>query len=63
MQVKVLQTRRTAKGLNIAHIQCGQLFGDVLATDDVTCPGEYVLKSTLRLKEGRIVPLIRVEKQ
>ena len=62
MKVQVLQVRKTAKGLNIAHIQCGQLIGTALATDDVTGPGEYTLKSTLRVIKGEITPLVRVEK-
>ena len=62
MRVQVLQVRRQNKVL-VAHIQCGQLFGDVLATEDVTGPGEYELKSTVVVKDGRIVPRIRVEKQ
>lgn len=61
MKVTVLQVRKNASGLTVAHIQCGQLFGDCLATDDVTGPGEYDLKSTLRVVDGRIVPLVRVE--
>lgn len=61
MKVDVLQVRRSPKGLNVAHVKCGQLFGDVLATDDVTEPGEYEMKVTLRVVQGRLVPLIRVE--
>jgi len=62
MRVQVLRVRVTDKGFNVAHCQCGNLFGEVLASAEVTEPGEYELKSTLREKEGRIVPLIRVEK-
>lgn len=62
MQVKVLNVRRDSKGNAIAHVQIGSMFGDVLATDEVTEPGEYFLKSTLRVRDGRIIPLIRVEK-
>ena len=62
MKVTVLQVRQIPKGMAVAHIQCGQLFGDCLATPDVTGPGEYDLKSTLVVKEGRLTALLRVEK-
>jgi len=61
MKVQVLQVRFTPKGSRIAHIQAGQHFADCLATDDVTGPGEYWLKNTLRVQQGRLVCLVRVE--
>lgn len=62
MLVKVLYTRKLKTGQNVAHVQIGEMFGDVLATDDITGAGEYDLKSTLRQQDGRIVALIRIEK-
>lgn len=62
MKVHVLKVTTTGKGYNIVHMQCGQLFGDCLATDDVSEPGEYELRSSLQVKNGRLVPKIRVEK-
>lgn len=62
MKVKVLRVQLTGKGYNVAHVQCGNLYGNVLAAQDVTEPGEYELKSTLQEKAGRIIPLIRVER-
>jgi hypothetical protein len=62
MKVQVLKVASTGKGWNIAYIQCGQLIGTCIANADVSDPGEYELRSTLREKDGRIVPMIRVEK-
>ncbi len=62
MKVQVLQVRKTTKGRTVVHIQCGDLFGDCVATSDVTEPGEYELRTTLRVVDGRLIPLIRVEK-
>ena len=62
MNVKVLKVTQTGKGFHIVHVQCGNLFGDCIASPDVTEPGEYVLKSSLRERQGRLVPMIRVEK-
>lgn len=62
MKCQVLGMKKTSGGLPVAHIRVGDLFGDVLATKDVIGPGEYELKVTLREKEGRLVPLARVEK-
>lgn len=62
MKVQVLKVTQTGKGWNLAYVQCGQLFGTVMASADVVEPGEYELRSSLREKAGRIVPLIRVER-
>jgi hypothetical protein len=63
MQVKVLKVTQTGKGWNLAYVQCGQLFGTVIAAVEVNEPGEgYELKSILKEKDGRIVPMIRIEK-
>ena len=63
MKVQVLKVTPTAKGYNVVHVQCGNLFGDCIAAPEVETLGEYWLKSTLQVKQGRLVPLIRVEKQ
>ena len=62
MKVQVLKVTPTSKGFHIVHVQCGNLFGNCIASPDVTEPGEYFLKSSLHEKEGRLVPMIRVEK-
>lgn len=62
MKVRVLKVTPTGKGWNLAYIQCGQLFGTVVAAIDVDQPGDYILRSTLREKDGRIEPRIRVER-
>lgn len=60
--MRVLKVTQTGKGWNLAYIQCVQLFGTVVAAADVNEPGEYELRSTLREKDGRIQPRIRVER-
>lgn len=62
MKVQVLAVSKNKGGFNVAHICCNGMYGDCLATEDVTGPGEYWLKSTLTVKEGRFNPLVRVEK-
>lgn len=61
MKVKVLGVRETGKGFNVVHVQLGNLFGDCLAVQEVTTPGEYELRSTIYVENGRLVPKIRVE--
>lgn len=61
MKVRVLKVTPTDKSYNVVHVQCGNLYGDCLATQDVTEPGEYDLRSSLQVKQGRLVPMIRVE--
>lgn len=61
MKVKVLGVKETGKGFNVVHVQLGNLFGDCLATVDVVSPGDYELRSTILVREGRLVPKIRVE--
>lgn len=61
MKVKVLGIKETGKGFNIAHVQLGNLFGDCLAVLEITQPGEYELRSTILVENGRLVPKIRVE--
>lgn len=61
MNVTVLKVTPTGKGYNIAHVRCGQLYGDCIASEAVTEPGEYFLSSRLQVKQGRLTPLIRVE--
>jgi hypothetical protein len=61
MKVQVFKVTQTDKGFNLAYCQCGNLFGTVVASNEVTEPGEYELRSTLREKEGRIIPMIRIE--
>ena len=62
MQIKVFSVRVDSKGFHIAHVQFQDRFADCLATPDVTGPGIYELKSTLRVRDGKLIPLIRVEK-
>lgn len=62
MKATVLKVTVTGKHYNIAYVRCGQLFGTVVAAQDVTEPGEYELRSSLQEKAGRLIPLIRVEK-
>ena len=62
MKVKVLDIKETGKGFNIAHVQLGNLSGDCLAVLEITQPGEYELRSTILIENGRLVPKIRVEK-
>jgi len=61
MQITVLYLKKTKNGHNVAHVQAGHVFGDVLATDDIQEPGVYDLRVTLRSINGRLIPLIRVE--
>ena len=61
MKVKVLGIKETGKSFNIAHVQLGNLFGDCLAVQEITQPGEYELRSTILVENGRLVPKIRVE--
>lgn len=61
MKVRVLKVTTTDKNYNVVHVQCGNMYGDCLATQDVTEPGEYELRSSLQVKQGRLVPMIRVE--
>lgn len=63
MKVEVLHVKETGKGFNVAHVRAGNLFGDCLTAPDVVEPGEYWLKGTLQVREGRLVSLIRVERQ
>ena len=62
MKVKVLGVKETGKGFNVAHIQLGSLFDNYLAVPEITQPGEYELRSTILVENGRLVPKIRVEK-
>ena len=62
MKVQVLKVTPTGKGYNVVHIQCGHHFGDCLASEEVTEPGEFELRSSLQVKEGRLIPKIRVER-
>jgi hypothetical protein len=62
MKVQVMKVVQTGKGWNLAYCQCGQLYGTIVSSAEVVEPGEYELRSTLREREGRIVPMIRVEK-
>jgi hypothetical protein len=62
MKVQVFKVKETGKGYNLVYCQCGNLYGTVVSSPDVVDPGEYELRSSLREKDGRIIPLIRVEK-
>ena len=62
MKVTVLTVKKTDKDFNIVHVKAGQLVGQMLATLDVTEPGEYWLKTTLVEKAGRLEVKGRVEK-
>lgn len=65
MKVTVLQVQRQGR-VNVAHVRLPQahadLFGEMLAADDVKEPGVYDLRVVFRKEAGRIVPLARVEK-
>ncbi len=62
MRVEVLNVRQSGKSFNVAHVLLHGRVGSCLAAPDVVVPGEYELKSTLRLNAGRWESLIRVER-
>jgi hypothetical protein len=59
-QVKVFQVAITGRGYNVVHAQVGNVFGTLVAAEDVLSPGVYRLQSRLIVQEGKIVPLIKV---
>jgi hypothetical protein len=61
MKVHVYKVKVTSQNWNLAYCQCGDLYGTIVASPEVTQPGDYELRSTLREKDGRIIPMIRVE--
>ena len=63
MQVHVIALGKTPKGQNLAYVKHGDLVGSVIASDDIIEPGIYELRSSLRVTDGRLMPLIRVEKK
>lgn len=62
MKVTVFDVSRTRKGgYPVAYCRVNGVVGTVLATEDVTGPGEYWLSRTLANRNGEIVVLLRVE--
>jgi hypothetical protein len=62
VEVEVLAIRTVGKGLRIAHVKAGKLYGDVPALDDVTEGCKGFLRSSLGIREGRLQCFLRVEK-
>ena len=62
MNIKVLQIRTVGKGIRIAHVKAGDLYGDVPATDDVKENTEAFLRTTHGVRDGRLQAFLRVEK-
>lgn len=63
MQVLVLQIRTVGKGIRIAHVQAGTLFGDVPATEDVFEGNQAQLVTTMGVRDGRLQAFLKVQKQ
>jgi hypothetical protein len=61
MDVQVLQVRIVGKGVRIAHVKAGDMFGDVPARDGVQAGQSAVLKNILRVRDGRLVAALYVE--
>ena len=62
MKVQVLQIRIVGKGLRIAHVKAGDLFGDVPAGDGVNEGQVALLKNSVRSIAGRLQSSLRVER-
>lgn len=60
-KIKVLALRRDRNQQNIAHCEFNGMYGDVLAVPQVQAAGVYELKITVKVKDGRLVPMMRVE--
>lgn len=63
MECRVLAIREVAKGLRIAHVSAGGLFGDVPAGEEIKEPGPGWLRVKLVVREGRLSASLRVEKK
>jgi len=61
MKVEVLQVRIVGKGIRIAHVKAGDLFGDVPARDGVQVGQLAMLKNGLRVRDGRLIAALYVE--
>ena len=62
MEVLVLAIRTVGKGLRIAHVKAGSLFGDVPAVEGIN-EGEYgFLRATMGVRDGRLQSFLRLEK-
>lgn len=62
MRVQVLDVVKTDKGFNVATVRQGSMVGTCLTAPDVVEPGEYEMKGTVQVRQGRFVSLLRVEK-
>lgn len=63
MDADVLAVRTVSKGLRIAHVKVGQVFGDVPAGADVEAGAAAMLKVTLVSREGRLGASVKVERK
>lgn len=63
MKVQVVRVWNTDKDFRVALCRHGHMYGSVLASLDVDQPGEYELKTTLQEQDGRLVALLKVEKE
>lgn len=59
--MQVLQVRIVGKGIRIAHVKAGDLFGDVPARDGVQVGQPAMLKNGLRVRDGRLIAALYVE--
>ena len=63
MECQVLAIREVGKGLRIAHVAAGGLFGDVPAAEEIKERGPGWLRVKLVVREGRLGASLRVEKK
>ncbi len=61
MDVQVLSVRAVGKGLKIAHVRAGEMFGDCPASEQVSESGPATLRVKLIVREGRLAASLRVE--
>jgi len=61
MKVQVLQVRTLGKGIRIAHVKAGDMFGDVPARDGVQVGQPATLKNSIYLRDGRLMAGLYVE--
>lgn len=61
MKVHVLGIRIVGKGIRIAHVKAGELFGDVPARDGVQAGQAGSLKNTVMVRDGRLIASLYVE--
>ena len=63
MKVNVLGIRIVGKGIRIAHVKAGELFGDVPARDGVQVGQPATLKNTVMVRDGRLIASLYVDQQ